>query len=226
MIKKEHVIQLDSISKSFHSGTNQLTILQHLTYAFDSSKSYALHGASGSGKSTLINLLSGLDQPTSGNILFDGHNYQNFTQSEREQFLNKKVGLVFQEPLLIPELSVIENVMLKGRIEGRSFEDCYAHSIELLDRVGLKEKAHENPRSLSGGQQQRVSLVRALFNNPDFLLADEPTGNLDEGTGKQIIELMIEYQKERQTGLIIASHDPIVGQHVDTIIELHNGQIN
>src|SRR3990167_4954196 len=213
----KHTFILDSVSKAFTQGERTITVLDNLTYTFDAGRSYAITGASGSGKSTLMHILCGLDTPTDGLVYFDKLNINKFDVRQRSFFLNKNVGLVFQEPLLLTELSVIENVMLKGLIIGYEYAQAHAHALKLLEKVGLADKAHMHPRSLSGGQQQRVAILRALFNKPPFLLADEPTGNLDDIAGRVIVDLLCEYQREWGMGLIIASHDAQVAQAMDIV---------
>ncbi|HJM69217.1 MAG TPA: ABC transporter ATP-binding protein [Candidatus Babeliales bacterium] len=219
----KHTLTLDSVFKSFTQGERTTTVLDNLTYTFDSERSYAITGSSGSGKSTLMHILCGLDMPTNGAVYFDRHNINKFDTHQRSLFLNKNLGLVFQEPLLLTELSVVENVMLKGLILGQDYAQARVHALELLERVKLVDKADAHPRSLSGGQQQRVSILRALFNRPSFLLADEPTGSLDDTAGRVITDLLCEYQREWGMGLIIASHDAQVAQAMDKVLRLHDG---
>src|SRR5262249_15677130 len=145
------------------------------------------------------------------------------TQQEQAQWFNKQVGLVFQQPYLINELSVIENVMAKGLIAGMPKAECCAKAAALLDKVGLLNKADSMPATLSGGQQTRVALARALLNDPLFLLADEPTGNLDEKTGQEIVEVILEIQAALGMGVIISSHDPYVTERMQIVLSLHNG---
>jgi len=218
-----HTLTLDSVSKSFSSSTSTVKVIDTVTYTFESSKSYALTGASGSGKSTIMHLLCGLDTPTHGAVFFDASNIDTFSSQQRAQFLNHHIGLVFQESLLLQELSVVENIMLKGLIAGQPYDQCRKHAMELLERIELVEKAESHPYSLSGGQQQRVAIMRALFNKPAFLLADEPTGNLDDTAGRSIIKILKEYQEQFGVGLIIASHDPEVANAMEEVLKLHDG---
>jgi ABC-type lipoprotein export system ATPase subunit len=143
----------------------------------------------------------------------------------REEMLHKTIGLVFQLPYLIAELSVIENVMLKGLIEGRTTPQCRKQALYLLEMVGLATQAERSPASLSGGQQQRVAIARAIFNKPAFLIADEPTGNLDEATGNTIVELLLFCQTEWKMGIIVSTHNLSVAGQMDVVFELKDGTI-
>jgi lipoprotein-releasing system ATP-binding protein len=214
------------ISKKFIQGTQEITVLDHINTVFIQQKSYAITGISGSGKSTFMHILANLDTPTSGTVLFNNNSLQKLSSTRREQFLNKSIGLVFQAPHLIKELSVIENIIIPGLISGRTRNDCEKKAIELLTKVELLHKKDSKIGELSGGQQQRVAIARALFNEPAFLIADEPTGNLDLATGKHIIDLLIACQKEWGMGIIVSSHDEYVAERMDEVYELREGTLH
>lgn len=216
-------LSASNIKKNFAQGDVELQVLKGITFHFEKNKSYAITGPSGSGKSTLIHLLAGLDKPTSGHIYFNGQDIAAFSESGRHFFLRQSVGLVFQLPYLIRELNVIENVMLKGMIEGANKLQARKHALDLLAKMGIEHKADHAPFSLSGGEQQRVAIARALFTKPAFLLADEPTGNLDVATGKVIVELLLACQAEWHMGIIISSHDEYVAQRMEKVLHLENG---
>jgi ABC-type lipoprotein export system ATPase subunit len=216
-------ITIHKLTKSFTQGKVPLTVLNGVTARFEQGTSVAITGASGSGKSTLLHLLAALDQPDSGTIEYDGKNVGQMSNDERQQYLNQKIGLVFQQPYLIEELSVLENVMLKGLVAGGDAEKCREQARGLLAKVGLSEKAEELPTTLSGGQQQRVAIARALYGSPSFIFADEPTGNLDRVTGKTVIDLLLQVVRAQGTGLIMVSHDAYVEQVVDQVWHLNNG---
>lgn len=213
------------LDKLFRQGDTDIIVLDNISLSCDQGVSYAITGASGSGKSTLIQLLAGLDLPTHGQVLFNNKNIASLSSAEREEFLNRNIGLVFQRPYLIRELSVQENVMVPGMIAGMGKTDCVSRAQELLEAVGIGDKADRKPASLSGGQQQRLVLARALFNKPAFLLADEPTGNLDLETGKSIIELLLRLQKEYHMGIVVSTHDMYVASTMQETFELHNGKL-
>ncbi len=217
------ILAAQNISKQFTQGNQQITVLKNITCRFEQNKSYAITGISGSGKSTLIHILAGLDTPTTGTILFNNNSLQLFSSAELKQFLNKSVGLVFQSPHLLKELSVIENIIIPGLINGCSRHHCEKKAIELLKKIELVHKKDSKIGELSGGQQQRIAIARALFNEPAFLIADEPTGNLDIATGKNIVDLMIACQKEWGMGIIISSHDEYVAEKMNEIYELKEG---
>lgn len=220
------ILATQNISKQFTQGNQQITVLKNVTCTFEQNKSYAITGISGSGKSTLIHILAGLDTPTTGTILFNNNSLLLFSSSERKQFLNKSVGLVFQSPHLLKELSVIENIIIPGLIQGKSHSDCKQKATELLKKIELIDKKNSKIGELSGGQQQRIAIARALFNEPAFLIADEPTGNLDIATGKNIIDLLIACQKEWGMGIIISSHDEYVAEKMNEIYELKEGMLH
>ena len=209
--------------KSFLQGNKELKVLNGINYEFEKERSYAITGASGSGKSTFMHLLGGLDDPDSGSVYFDGHDIFKFAQKEKELFLNSHLGFVFQFHYLIKELSVLQNIILPGLISGKSRRDCIKIAGELLNSVDLEDKIDSYPTELSGGQLQRVSILRAIFNKPSFLLADEPTGDLDANNAKIITDLLLNCQKEWGMGLIICSHDKAVYEKMDEVIILKNG---
>lgn len=219
-------LRVEEVSKDFKQGvTAPIHVLTRVNALLNQGTTYAITGASGSGKSTLLYLLAGLDTPTQGHIYFNGVSLDALDMQQKSELLNQSLGLVFQLPYLITELSVIENVMLKGIIAGQSPDICYEKAHQLLARVGLHAKAASNPLRLSGGEQQRVAIARALFNKPLFLCADEPTGNLDEKTGHSIIDFLLECQQEWGMGLIISSHDAYVADALDHVLHLHEGRL-
>ncbi len=218
-------LKAEGVKKSFQEGDKTTFVLQNITVSFAPDKTYGITGVSGTGKSTLIQLLAGLDAPTEGTISFNGQILGRMTPQEHEHFLQKDVGLLFQLPYLIKELSVLENIMLPAIIAGRSEKEARDNALLLLDQIGLSEKKDARPASLSGGEQARAALARALINRPAFLLADEPTGNLDEKTGKEIVSLLLSLQKEWGMGLIISTHDRYVADAMEIRYRLHNGML-
>lgn len=218
------IFTLKNINKAF----NTLIILDNLSINFDAKKTYGITGQSGSGKSTLLNIIAGLDNPDSGTIFFKNQPTNMFNKQEQTDFLNKKIGLIFQLPYLLQELSVLENVIIKSLINQNSLKNLdklKKEGMELLDFVGLQDKAYLKPNILSGGEQQRVSIARALFTKPECLIADEPTAHLDFNSGEKIISLLKQSQKEWGATLIIASHDKNIIDNIDIKYELKTGKL-
>ena len=200
-------------------------IFDAITIEFKQATSYAIVGISGVGKSTLLHMLMGIEKPTNGSICFDRQNIYDLSPHDRAYFFNRTIGIMFQSPSLINELSVCENIMLPGIIAGLSERECTKRTIFLLDYMGLIEKRWSSPCILSGGEQQRVVLARALCNRPSFLLADEPTGNLDHETGKSIADLLIMCQKEWNMGIIVSSHDYQLWERMEVMYALDKNKI-
>ena len=214
------------LSKSFATGEKILHVLKLVDIEFEAGKSYAITGASGSGKSTFLHLLAGLDVPSEGEVFFGEKNIFNFKQREKDLFLNRSLGFVFQFHYLIKELSVLQNIIIPGLIKGDSESFCKERALELLDSIGLIDKAEEYPSNLSGGEQQRIAILRAIFNKPKFLLADEPTGNLDAEMAQTIVNMLLSFKKEWGMGLILCSHDSQVYGKMDVVLNLHAGNIS
>ncbi|BDC34057.1 lipoprotein-releasing system ATP-binding protein LolD [Candidatus Dependentiae bacterium Noda2021] len=219
------MIAVANLVKTFDQANQTLTVLNGISAEFHKGKSYAIIGPSGSGKSTLLHMLVGIESPTSGSVLFNNQVVNSFTQRQHEEFLNKYIGLVFQASYLIQELTVLENVMVKGLIKPQSLH-LIDDAMNLLREVGIAEKADQLPARLSGGQQQRVALARALFNKPLFLLGDEITGNLDFQLATKILDLLIHAQRTWNMGLIITTHDDYVADRMDHVFELKQGTLN
>ena len=214
------------ISKKFTQGKEEILVLDSIHATFIQGKSYAITGISGSGKSTFLHIIASLDTPTTGKVLFNNHIIQKFSHSDRSQFLNQSIGLVFQSSHLMGELSALENIILPGLISGRTKNYCIERAEKLLRKIGLFDKKDQKPGELSGGQQQRIAIARALFNEPAFLIADEPTGNLDLATGKEIIDLLLSCQQEWGMGIIISSHDEYVTQRMEYVYVLAKGKFS
>lgn len=219
------VLATQQISKCFLQGEQEIMVLDGIDAVFHQEKTYAITGISGSGKSTFMHIIAGLDSPTKGSVLFNTKALEDFSSDELSYFLNTHIGLLFQNSYLLKELLVIENVILPGLIKGESKKNCEQRAEFLLDKVGLTSKIFSKPGELSGGQQQRVALARALFNEPAFLIADEPTSNLDIITGQAMIDLLITCHKEWGMGLIISSHDEYVTERMDEVYSLEQGKL-
>ena len=214
-----------ALTKTYILGKRSLDVLRGVDLDVARGELLALRGASGAGKSTLLHLIGGLDSPNAGEILFDGRDLAGFSERQLTQFRNRRVGFIFQAYHLLPELDALENVCLPGRMARLNRSTVEARGRDLLARVGLKDRLDHKPSELSGGEQQRVAIARALINQPELILADEPTGNLDSRTGGEIIELLKSLRAEKQTTLVIATHDAKVAAHAGRVIELVDGRI-
>jgi len=221
----ELLVSAKGVSKTYDLGRRSLTVLQALDFDVARGEFAALRGASGAGKSTLLHLLGGLDSPSTGEIWFAGQNLARLSASEIAHIRNFKIGFVFQAYHLLPELDALENVCLPARIARVAPRTAAARGRELLARVGLKDRMEHRPPELSGGERQRVAIARALINQPDLILADEPTGNLDSHTGGEIIELLCSLREENNVTLVIATHDPNVAARAPKVVHLVDGRI-
>jgi len=215
-----------NLSKTYTMGKRTLEVLRSVSLNVARGDFLALRGASGAGKSTLLHLLGGLDTPNSGEIWFNGENLARLPEAGLTRLRNHKIGFVFQAYHLLPELDALENVCLPARIGRLPATEAEIRGRELLARVGLKDRVEHKPYELSGGEQQRVAIARALVNQPELILADEPTGNLDSHTGEGIIELLTSLRAERNATLIVATHDTTVAARAPKVIELVDGQIH
>jgi len=217
------MIELQGVSRTVPSGDTMLTILHPLDLRLDSGRVVAITGPSGSGKSTLLGLIAGLDSPSTGRILIDGSDITAMSEDALARFRGTRIGFVFQFFHLLPSLTAWENVRVPLEIAGTS--DAGRRADELLSEVGLAGRRHHYPSQLSGGEQQRVAIARALANDPPILLADEPTGNLDSGTGHQVIDLLIDVNRRRKTTVVLVTHDPELAQLAEVTVALRDGRV-
>lgn len=217
------ILKVKSLSKVYGSKTNALTVLKDINFSVLKGESVAIIGPSGSGKTTLLGLCAGLDRVTEGEIILNHISLNELNEDELAQVRNQNIGFVFQNFQLIPTLTALENVQVP--LELRGVKNTMKPSIALLERVGLGARKNHYPSQLSGGEQQRVAIARAFSNNPEILFADEPTGNLDEETGKSIEALLFEINKEKGTTLIIVTHDLELAQKTHQIIKIKGGTI-
>jgi len=217
------IVQAISLTKYVRSSETVLTILQDINLEVNKGEAISIVGASGSGKSTLLGLLAGLDTPSSGKVYLNGEDIFSLSEDGRAELRGHLLGFVFQSFQLLPVFTALENIMLPLDLVG----DSNAHQIalEILERVGLKERINHYPKQLSGGEQQRVAIARAYVTNPKLLLADEPTGNLDLSTGNQIVDLIFELNRERGTTLILVTHDKNISSRCTRQIRLNGGRI-
>ena len=217
------ILKVKSLSKVYGSKTNALTVLSDINFSVLKGESVAIIGPSGSGKTTLLGLCAGLDRVTEGEIILNHISLNELNEDELAQVRNQNIGFVFQNFQLIPTLTALENVQVP--LELRGVKNTMEPSIALLERVGLGARKNHYPSQLSGGEQQRVAIARAFSNNPEILFADEPTGNLDEETGKSIEALLFEINKEKGTTLIIVTHDLELALKTHQIIKIKGGTI-
>jgi len=216
------MLRCQSLTQTYLSGGRPLTVLNDITFALERGGFLAIVGPSGSGKTTLLGLLAGLDRPAAGTIELDGNDLGSLTEDQRARLRSEKVGFVFQSFQLIPTLTARENVQVPLELRG---EPAHARAQQLLERVGLGDRAEHYPAQLSGGEQQRVALARAFSIKPQILFADEPTGNLDAGTGATIITLMEELNRELGTTLVLVTHDHDLAARARRTIRLSDGRI-
>jgi putative ABC transport system ATP-binding protein len=204
-VTKDIVLEARDLSKQVSSPEGTLTIVQQVSFQVHAGESAAIVGASGAGKSTLLALLAGLDTPSAGKVLLDGVDLTSLDEDGRARLRAERVGFVFQSFHLVPALTALENVMLPLELAGR--RDARGGALEALERVGLRERVGHYPRQLSGGEQQRVAIARAFVTRPAVLFADEPTGNLDTGTGAKIADLLFDLNATSGTTLVLVTHD-------------------
>jgi len=216
------MIELRGVSKTVQSGDHPLTILHPLDYSIAGGQFVAIVGPSGSGKSTLLGLLAGLDAPSTGEIVIDGTDITRLSEDALARLRGEKIGFVFQFFHLVPSLTAVENIAVPMEIAGR--RDAMARARQLIGEVGLADRAHHYPSQLSGGEQQRIAIARALANDPPIVLADEPTGNLDSGTGRIILDLLLNVRRTRGATLVLVTHDAELAALADTRLTLRDGR--
>jgi putative ABC transport system ATP-binding protein len=224
-MNNQAIVQLRDLTKVYTEGKANRTILNRLNADFNSGEFVLLLGHSGSGKSTLLNLIGGIDAPDSGEVLVNGIPIHRLSERQRTLFRREHIGFVFQFFNLIPTLTLFENVTLPLQLNGGVNAAKEKEVQALLDRVGLSHRQHAFPDRLSGGEQQRAAILRAIAHNPTLLLADEPTGNLDEDTGQAIIELLLELTRQANKTLIMATHNPDIIPLADKVYQIKHGEL-
>ncbi len=217
------MLEARNLTKEFDSGTHHLTVLRDVSFQIPQGALVAIVGPSGSGKTTLLGLLAGLDTPSRGAVILDGVDLTAMSEDQRAQLRGQKVGFVFQAFQLIPTLTAQENVQVPLELRGESGAE--ARAVELLTRVGLRDRLDHFPSQLSGGEQQRVAIARAFVNKPRILFADEPTGNLDGGTGAKIVALLEELNRESGSTVVLVTHDLGLAERTQRIIRLADGVV-
>lgn len=219
----QSILSISNLSKSYNSGSKVLKVLDDISFDLEKGKTLSIVGPSGSGKTTLLGLCAGLDRADQGSVAIQNIKLNDLTEDDRAQVRNQYVGFVFQNFQLISTLTALENVMVP--IELRGEKNSQQIATELLEKVGLSDRADHYPNQLSGGEQQRIAIARAFSNKPDILFADEPTGNLDEETGQKIEQLLFELNEQNGTALVLVTHDIELAQKTDKIIRLKGGRI-
>ena len=219
------MILIKNLSKDFKIGGETVKALQKVNLSIEDGEFVSLVGPSGSGKTTLLNLIGGLEQPTEGSIIIDQKDIAKLKDSQLSRFRAINLGFIFQTFNLLPRFSVHKNVMLPAILAGKNPVKSKAQATEVLKEVGLEDKLKYFPNKLSGGERQRVAIARALINNPGILLADEPTGNLDEKNAEKIMQLLIDLSRKHGKTLILVTHNMELAQKADRIIYLKNGSL-
>ena len=219
------ILALTGVTKSIDTGTHRVDILRGIDLSIEPGEFVAIMGSSGSGKSTLLGLLAGLDSPTTGSILLDGEDIARLPEDRLADIRGRKIGFVFQSYQLIPTLTAEENVLLPAELAGENGRDSAERARALLDRVGLEQRRDHYPVQLSGGEQQRVALARAFMRKPPLLLADEPTGNLDSVNGRQVLELLLNLNRDERTTLVLVTHDRELAGYASRVITLKDGVV-
>ncbi len=231
--RPSHACQLATrgLKKSYRKGPVRIPVLRGIDLEIRRGEFVAVIGQSGSGKSTLLHLLATLDAPDEGSIELDGQRIENLASSKRDRLRNKYFGMIFQFYHLLPELTMLENVMAPLMIDRsvlsywRSRRECRQAAEGLLDLVGLSHRIKHRPRELSGGEMQRAAIARALVNGPELLLADEPTGNLDHSTGREILDILCSLNRQQKLTIVMVTHDSAIARQADRVIRLTDGRI-
>lgn len=222
----KNIIELQDVWRIYHLGEVEVPALRGLTMEVKRGEFLAVQGASGSGKSTALNMIGSLDLPTKGKVLLDGQDISKLSESGLAKIRGKKIGYIFQTFNLISSLNAMENVMLPMAFQGYPQDERKKRALHFLDIVGLGDRVNHKPSELSGGQRQRVAVARALANDPEVILADEPTGNLDSKTGEEIIDLLKNLHKNQKKTIIMVTHDDKLARRAERIIKLKDGKVS
>jgi len=225
--KKASVLRGENLWKEYHTGEKiVLQVLKGVDVEVKEGEILVIVGPSGSGKSTLLHLLGGLDRPTEGKVFFNGEDIFGFSEEDLAGFRNKCLGFVFQFHHLLPEFTALENVAMPALIGGDGMASVFSRAEKILTEVGLAERLHHKPNELSGGEQQRVAVARALMNNPQIILADEPSGNLDEESGLGLHKLLVSLSETRGLTFVIATHNPDLTKRAHRVLRLTDGKLS
>jgi putative ABC transport system ATP-binding protein len=222
-MEKPVILSVEHLNKIFKSGDHTVTVLHDISFQIEEGSACAIIGPSGSGKTTLIAICAGLERPTQGSVIFHGFPMHASSEEELSLIRNRFVGFIFQNFQLLPSLTALENVMVPAEIRGEN--DAHGRAVELLKQVGLADRLHHHPIQLSGGEQQRVAIARAFMNRPAILFADEPTGNLDTETAREIVRLIFHLNATNGTTLMLVTHDREVTYQASRVIRLEAGMM-
>lgn len=219
------IIKLNDVWKTYHMGKIKLNALQGISLEVKKGEILAITGKSGSGKSTIMNLVGCLDVPSKGQVFLESKDVKKLSESKLAQIRGRKIGFIFQQFNLIPTLTALENVAIPGEFQNGNTIKLHKRAKQLLDFVDMGDRINHKPTQLSGGQMQRVAIARSLINDPDVILADEPTGALDSKTGENVMKLLINLNKEKNKSIVIVTHDPSLVRYAQRVIELKDGKV-
>jgi len=219
------IIDCEKVTRTYNEGPGKLTIFSDISLRVAAGETVGIVGSSGAGKTTLLNLLGGLDRPSSGHIEICGKDIHRLSEAARARFRNRHLGFVYQFHHLLPEFSALENVMLPGTLGGMPVREASDRAATMLERVGLAGRLKHKPGELSGGERQRVAIARALVNEPDCVLMDEPTGNLDEQTGQGVRELIESLRDQIGIAFVLVTHDMTIARALNRVLRLEQGQL-
>jgi lipoprotein-releasing system ATP-binding protein len=219
------LIRAEGLTKVYRSGSTQLEVLKGIDLTIKTGELVAIHGPSGVGKSTLLHILGTLDRPTSGTVRYGDVSVDGLSEKTLARLRNERIGFIFQFYHLLPEFTALENVLIPAMVNGQRLKDARRRAQQLLASVGLSEREAHKPDALSGGEQQRVAIARALINGPDAVFADEPTGNLDEKTGREIYKLISRLNEENRTTFVIVTHEPSLARAAHRSLHMADGRI-
>lgn len=217
------LLRCTNLTKEYSDGENSVKVLKNINFSINKAEQVAIVGSSGSGKSTLLHLLGALDKPTSGQVLFEQQDIYSFSSNQQAQFRNQSLGFVYQFHHLLPEFSALENVAMPLLIAKKNLKQANELAINMLDKVGLSHRHSHKPAELSGGERQRVAIARALVTEPKLILADEPTGNLDQKTGESIYQLLSDLREQMFTSFVVVTHDTQLAKRLDRSLNLVDG---
>ena len=223
--RKQTVLECRSVVRRFREGDSVLEVLSGVDLTIEPAERVAIIGSSGSGKTTLLQIMGGLDDPDEGEVIIDGQLMHGSSEVSKGDLRNRYIGFVYQFHHLLPEFTAQENVAMPLLIRREAKADALGQAKDLLARVGLGERLTHKPGELSGGERQRAAVARALITQPQLVLADEPTGNLDAGNGEHVLKLMLELNEELQTSLVIVTHDHSIAERMDRVLVLEDGKL-